>query len=239
MRREAKKVQCTALCVTRRVLLRSRTIHLITSFFTYSLCSYLATGQTMANAFLQSQGFPQRSHINLERPSESLTNMINFGARKYINTDVDSSLVVTPIIKWFEKVSKLGSKDFLKNLNTTEVSNSLTDTFNLEVIEPIAKVHRAYRYAVKHPKCDKYVICEVNSHDKGEKLELGNFKPSIIRFGSYAASWFISGKTHTSFWTLFAIANEPKDCKNVFYPTCSEFNDVENSVSSEYVHTEL
>lgn len=199
----------------------------------------MSTGQSIANAFLQSQGFPKKSLINIERPSESLTNLINHGARKYVNTDVDSSLVVKPIVKWFEKVSKFGKKDFLKDLNTTEVSDSLTDTFNLEIIEPIAKVHRAYRFAIKNPKCDRYVICEVNSHDKSEKLELGNFKPSIMKFGSYAASWFISGKTHTSFWTLFAIANEPKDCNNVFYPQCSEFNDVENSVKSEYVHTEL
>jgi hypothetical protein len=193
----------------------------------------------MLNAFLQSQGFPKKAQFNIERPSETLTHIINHGSKRYLNTEFDSSLVVVPIVGWIEKVLKYGKKDYFKGLNATEVSNSLTDTLNLEIIEPIAKVHRAYRFAIKHPKCDQYVICEVNSHDKTEKRELGNFKPSIMRFGSYVASWFISGKTQTSFWTLFAIANEPKDCENKFIQQCAEFVDVENSVKSEYLHTEL
>lgn len=82
-----------------------------------------------------------------------------------------------------------------------------------QVIEPVLKVHRAYRYAVHTPQCDKYVLCEVNSHDPNEVLGLAGFKSGITKFGSMAASWFISSHSGTPFWTLFSIINDPLNCQ--------------------------
>lgn len=75
------------------------------------------------------------------------------------------------------------------------------------------RVHRAYRYAIQTPHCDKFVLCEINSHDPNEQLGLGGFKSGVTKFGSMAAAWFISAETHTPFWTLFAIINDPYQCE--------------------------
>lgn len=40
--------------------------------------------------------------------------------------------------------------------DSKELSHKLADTINLEIIEPIARVNRAYRFAKKVPKCDRY-----------------------------------------------------------------------------------
>lgn len=40
--------------------------------------------------------------------------------------------------------------------DSKELSHKLADTINLEIIEPIARVNRAYRFAKKLPKCDRY-----------------------------------------------------------------------------------
>lgn len=81
------------------------------------------------------------------------------------------------------------------------------------MIEPVLKVHRAYRFASRSPHCDKYVLCEVNSHDPKETLGLAGFKAGITKFSSMAAAWFIGNETGTPFWTLFSVISEPHDCK--------------------------
>jgi hypothetical protein len=83
------------------------------------------------------------------------------------------------------------------------------------------------------------VLCEINSHKQGEKLGLGGFKSGVLKFGSYAASWFISEKTHTPFWTLFGSVNNPNDCQLKYPSNCDRFHEIENSVTTEYAHTEL
>lgn len=48
-----------------------------------------------------------------------------------------------------------------ENGDSRELSDKLADTINLEVIEPIARVNRAYRFATKVPQCDKYGIFRI------------------------------------------------------------------------------
>jgi len=92
-------------------------------------------------------------------------------------------------------------------------------SFKFQVIEPVLRVHRAYRFAINEPQCDKFVLCEINSHDPNEKLGLGGFKSSMTRFGSMAAAWFVSANTKTPFWSLFAVINDPYECQ-VSAPWC-------------------
>lgn len=67
------------------------------------------------------------------------------------------------------------------------------------------------------PQCDKYVLCEVNSHDPNEQLGLAGFKAGITKFSSMAAAWFIGSETGTPFWTLFGVINDPYECKVSFW----------------------
>nr|XP_040225195.2 uncharacterized protein LOC120950877 [Anopheles coluzzii] len=201
---------------------------------------YVATGQMMANGFLQSQGYPKQTFLDINRPSETISNLIDHVAKRHLAVKIASIQYVKPAVNYVKDLLKLGkAKQFLTQYNVTEMTDKLTDTLNLEVIEPVLKVHRAYRQAIVTPHCDKYILCEINSHDPNEKLGLGGFKHGVTKFGSMAASWFISQETRTPFWTLFAIINDPHNC-DVKHPVdCAEYHESENRVTTEYPHSEL
>ncbi|XP_053681651.1 uncharacterized protein LOC128732396 [Sabethes cyaneus] len=201
---------------------------------------YVATGQLMANGFLQSRGYPKQTMLDINRPSETISNLIDHIAKKHLQVKIVSVTYVKPAVNYVKDLLKLGkAKQFLQQYNATELTDKLTDTLNLEVIEPVLKVHRAYRQAIQTPHCDKYILCEINSHDPNEKLGLGGFKRGVTRFGSMAASWFISQETQTPFWTLFAIINDPHNCQAKHQVDCPEFHENENRVTTEYPHSEL
>ena len=49
------------------------------------------------------------------------------------------------------------------------IADRLTDTLNLEVIEPVLRVYRAYQHSVKAPHCQEHLMCLVNRHHDGDK----------------------------------------------------------------------
>lgn len=168
----------------------------------------------MANSFLKSQQYPDSAQLDITRPSETLANVIDHTARRQLNVKISSISYVKPTVAYLRDLLKLGkAREMFMKINATEISDKLTDSLNLEVIEPILKIHRAYRYVVENPQCDKYVLCELNSHEKGEDLGLARFKTGVTKFGSMAAAWFISSETGTPFWTLFSTINEPYKCQ--------------------------
>lgn len=88
----------------------------------------------MLNGFLQSQGFPKNTQFDVKKPSETITNLINHAVKKNLMVDIDSSPYVKPAVGYIKDVLKLGkSREYLQKMNTTELSNKLTDTLNLEV----------------------------------------------------------------------------------------------------------
>lgn len=107
---------------------------------------------------------------------------------------------------------KLSQKSGFLN-NPRELSDKLADTINLEIIEPLARVNRAYRFAKNVPACDKYVICLVNEENQNDPVQLPELKKMLYKGSSLIASWFISGHTGTPFWTLYEIVNSNQRCK--------------------------
>lgn len=88
----------------------------------------------MLNGFLQSQGFPKKTHFDIQKPSETISDLINHAVKKNLMVDVDSGPYVKPAINYIKDVLKLGkNREFLQKMNSTELSNKLTDTLNLEV----------------------------------------------------------------------------------------------------------
>lgn len=88
----------------------------------------------MLNGFLQSQGFPKKTHFDATKPAETMSNLINHAVKKHLTIEVNSMPYVKPIVSYVKDVSKLGkNREYLEKMNTTEVSNKLTDTLNLEV----------------------------------------------------------------------------------------------------------
>lgn len=202
--------------------------------------SYFQTAQIVLNGLLKSQGFPKSTFFDENRPSETITALLNHIAKSHLSIKVDTRDYVKPAVSYAKELLKLGqSRGLLQKFNSTELSDKLTDTLNLEVIEPVLKVHRAYRFATDNPQCDKFVLCELNSHDPNEKLGLAGFKSGITKFGSMAAAWFVSTETGTPFWTLFGVINEPFNCEAKFPYDCTGFHEGEAKVTTEYVHNEL
>lgn len=105
-----------------------------------------------------------------------------------------------------------------------------------QVIEPVLKVHRAYRYISKTPQCDRYVLCQLNAaaldlqqkqqqHEQYQQQHqkqkpqttasglIAGVSPKIVKIGSMGAAIFISTETGTPFWTLFGVINAPYNCE--------------------------
>jgi hypothetical protein len=68
----------------------------------------------------------------------------------------------------------------LSHLSSQEIESKLSETVNGEVIEPLLRVWRAYRYGTSHPQCDRYVICAVNQQDPSAAQGAG-LRPGITK----------------------------------------------------------
>lgn len=201
---------------------------------------YFQTALMMTNGFLKSQGYPKTTFFDPARPSETISNLVDHIAKRHLSVKVDSRTYVKPAVSYIKELLKLGqARGLLQKFNATDLSDKLTDTLNLEVIEPVLKTHRAYRFAMENPQCDKFVLCDINSHDPNEKLGLAGFKSGTTKVGSMAAAWVISAHTGTPFWTLFAIINDPYNCETRFPVDCTGFHEGEAKVTTEYIHNEL
>lgn len=42
------------------------------------------------------------------------------------------------------------------------IADRVTDTLNLDVIEPVLRVYRAYKHSVEVPHCQEHLLCLVN-----------------------------------------------------------------------------
>lgn len=130
------------------------------------------------------------------------------------------------------------------NPNTTTCNDNDNEShFQFEftwkqVIEPVLKVHRAYRYISKSPQCDRYVLCQLNAaaldqqQQQQQERELqqqqqqskssggliAGVSPKIVKIGSMGAAIFISTETGTPFWTLFGVINAPYNCEVSSHP---------------------
>ncbi|KAH8383818.1 hypothetical protein KR009_010652 [Drosophila setifemur] len=230
---------------------------------------YFQTAQIMFNGLLKSQGYPKQTHFDPARPGETISNLLDHVAKHHLSVKIDSRQYVKPAVGYAKELLKLGQARGLLQFNATEISDKLTDTLNLEVIEPVLKVHRAYRYISKTPQCDRYVLCELNAAalEQQKKLQqtqaqaqtqnlnqnqnqkrqtttsasslIAGVSPKIVKIGSMGAAIFISTETGTPFWTLFGVINAPFNCEAKYPVDCNGFHEGEAKVTTEYIHNEL
>ncbi|KAI4460572.1 hypothetical protein MML48_5g00021443 [Holotrichia oblita] len=188
-----------------------------------------------------SAGVPKTAHFDPMLPKESLTAVVNFFSKKYLGQKVDSKTYIQPIVKYFQELLAIAEQKGIvgTGLDSDELSHKIADTINLEIIEPVVRVNRAYRFALKVPKCDRYVFCLVNQEQPDEVQSIPGFKLTLSRFASVIASWFISDLGHTSFWSLYHVIIEENNCQARYLDECEQFHIEEVKVTTEYVHNEL
>ncbi|XP_023299129.2 uncharacterized protein LOC111681525 [Lucilia cuprina] len=204
---------------------------------------YFQTAQLMFNGFLKSQGYPKTTFFDPSRPSETISNLLDHVAKHHLNVKIDSRQYVKPAVGYAKDLMKLGQARGVLQFNATDISDKLTDTLNLEVIEPVLKVHRAYRYVMKQPHCDRYVLCQLNDAEQYSAEEsrglISGVSPKIVKVGSMGAAFFISTETGTPFWTLFSVITTASNCEVKYPVDCTGFHEGEAKVTTEYIHNEL
>lgn len=99
-----------------------------------TLIRYFGTAQMMLNGFLTTQGMPKHTLFDPQRPSESISNLLDFIAREHLHTKMSTIVYVKPAVTYVKDLVKLGkARGLLQKFNSTELSDRLTDTVNLEV----------------------------------------------------------------------------------------------------------
>lgn len=88
----------------------------------------------MFNSFLKSQGIPKNALFDPQRPSETISNLLDYIARTHLHTKLSTIDYVKPAVTYVKDIFKLGkARGLLQKFNATELSDKLTDTVNLEV----------------------------------------------------------------------------------------------------------
>ncbi|KAJ3625974.1 hypothetical protein MTP99_016506 [Tenebrio molitor] len=200
---------------------------------------YITTFQHFINSIMKSQGFPKAALFDPNRPTETITALINHFAKENLNMKISSKQYVKPAVEYVQDLFRLVEKRGMLSVDSQLLSDKLADTINLEVIEPIARVNRAYRFAKKVPQCDKYVMCLVNREPQDEKPSLPGLRPLLSKSASLILSWFLSSTTKTSYWDLYRSITDQRDCQSHFVAACNDFHAEEVRVKREYVHSEL
>ncbi|KAK9892900.1 hypothetical protein WA026_022579 [Henosepilachna vigintioctopunctata] len=199
---------------------------------------YLQMGVYMVNGYLRKQGYPKTVTLNMNTPVQSLSSITNFFSEKYLGTKIDSKYYIEPVISYIRQILNMVRQASTSRGGTEGISAKLADSINLEIIEPIARVNRAYRYLKKNPKCDRYVLCLVNQRSP-ETDSLPGLKLLLSRGTSFVASWALSSLQSGSMMEYFNIIMYEDQCQKYFKPDCSDYHDEEVKVTTEYIHNEL
>nr|QOD39441.1 seminal fluid protein [Ophraella communa] len=203
--------------------------------------SYLSGVQFFFNSYIKSQGFPKSTIFDPAKPVETISAFVDHVSKKYFDIKINSKEYVKPAVNYIKELIKLTEeKGTLKSFgNSNEFSSKLADTINLEIIEPLARVNRAFRYSKSYPKCERYVLCLINEDYQNESESLPGLKKLLYKGSSLLAGWFLSTHTGTPFWTLYTDIMENTNCKRLYRAECEGFFAEELKVTTEYVHSEL
>ncbi|XP_034254965.1 uncharacterized protein LOC117653420 [Thrips palmi] len=202
---------------------------------------YMTTAQFVGNSFLKAQGYPKATHFDPSRPAESLSLLANAVFKRHFGLKVNAATYIKPAVAYVQEVLRLGQSKGMSivALSSADIENKLSDTLNGEVVEPVLRVYRAYRYSTKVPQCGAYVLCVVNQHDQPGKG--AGIKPGVTKLSSMVAAWFMSGNNETPFWKLYNAAVEDHNCSAKYHPkeSCAEFHEEDIRATTEYSHNEL
>ncbi|XP_015179153.1 PREDICTED: uncharacterized protein LOC107067825 [Polistes dominula] len=228
--------------------LRRRWIKLLTNFVAEWIAHvsdpvtrqrYLTTIQFVGNSFLKSQGYPRSVMFDANKPTESISRLLNVAARKHLNMKIDSSQYVRPAIAYIQELVNLASEKgfIMSKISARELSNKLSDTINNDIVEPILRSHRAYKWAIKEPQCATQILCTLNKKNENDVPML---RTTITKIVSFPTAWLVSNKINVNFWALYGSLMEHDGCINKYPADCTSFHEEEIRVTTENIeHNEL
>ncbi|XP_069363132.1 uncharacterized protein [Maniola hyperantus] len=203
---------------------------------------YLSSTQYIINSFLDSQGLPKTTHFNVNNPEKSISTLTNYVLKKYLDMDTDVSDYVKPAMDYIKQILKMAqsaSQSFANRADYHAVADRLTDTLNLEVIEPVLRVYRAYKHSIEAPHCQEHLMCVVNRHHDQDKHGLPGFKAGLTKLSSLVASAALSFQNGKGFWDLYNAIQSDVNCDAKYPADCAAFHEHEMKVTTEVYHSEL
>ncbi|CAH0401565.1 unnamed protein product [Chilo suppressalis] len=201
---------------------------------------YLSTTQYILNGFMDTQGLPKEIHFDMKKPDKSFVKLINYALKKYMDIHTDVSGYIKPAMDYLKqtiKMAEAATQNLAKGGDTNLIVDRLTDTLNLEVIEPVLRVYRAYRHSVEAPHCQEHLMCLVNRHDS--QKDAPGFKAGLTKVSSLIASAAISYQNGKGFWDLYSAIQNDVNCEAAYPADCSAFHEHELKVTTEVYHSEL
>ncbi|CAG9138563.1 unnamed protein product [Plutella xylostella] len=203
---------------------------------------YITSAEYLINGFLDSQGLPKSTHFNVKRPEKSITVLLNHTLKQYLDMDTDVSGYVSSAMAYLKQILKMAqsvTQSISSRGDYNALADRLTDTLNLEVIEPVLRVHRAYRHAVEAPQCREHLMCLVNQHPDSEKQSMPGFKAGLTKLSSIVASAALSFQNGGGFWDLYNAIQNDVNCEAKYPADCAAFHEHELKVTTEVYHSEL
>ncbi|XP_049880714.1 uncharacterized protein LOC126377099 [Pectinophora gossypiella] len=203
---------------------------------------YLTSSQYIINSFLDAQGLPKTTHFNAKKPEKSISALINHALKKYLDMDTDVTGYVKPAVEYVKqtfKMAEAASQKLASRSDYNAIADRVTDTLNLEVIEPVLRVYRAYQHSLRAPHCQEHLMCLVNKHHDQDKQGLPGFKAGLTKFSSMIASAALSFQNGKGFWDLYNAIQSDVNCEAAYPADCAAFHEHELKVTTEVYHSEL
>ncbi|XP_031847415.1 uncharacterized protein LOC116433452 isoform X2 [Nomia melanderi] len=201
---------------------------------------YLSTAQFVGNSFLKSQGFPKSAMFDAKRPVDSLSRVVNAVAKRHVGMKIDSSQYIRPAVAYVQELITLASEKgfIMSRVNAREISNRLSEMINHDIIDPMLKSYRAYKWSIKRPQCASQILCTINEQNEQDKQQ-SPLRKGLLVATSYPAAWAVSNKLGTSFWPLYGAITEHSGCIQKYPADCTDFHEEEIRVSTASIHSEL
>lgn len=202
---------------------------------------YLTTVQFVGNSFLKSQGYPKTVMFDANKPSDSITRLLNAVMRRHLGMNIDSSQYVRPAIAYIQELINLASEKgfIMSRISARELSNKLSETINNDITGPILKSYRAYKWSIKHPQCASQILCTLNEKNEGDE-EVPLLRTAIGKIVSFPTAWLVSNKINVNFWSLYGAVMEYNGCMDKYPADCTSFHEEEIRATTENIeHNEL
>ncbi|KAJ2940070.1 hypothetical protein O0L34_g14105 [Tuta absoluta] len=202
---------------------------------------YLASAQYLINSVIDSQGLPKTAQLNLKKPEKSISALINMVLKKYLDMDTDVSSYVKPAVDYIKqtfKMAEAASQKMATRGDYNAIADRVTDTLNLEVIEPVLRVYRAYQHSIKAPHCAEHLLCLLNKKPAAGS-SLPGIKAGLTKFSSMVASAALSYQRGKGFWDLYNAIQSDVNCEAAYPADCAAFHEHELRVTTEVYHSEL
>ncbi|XP_065224081.1 uncharacterized protein LOC135848185 [Planococcus citri] len=196
---------------------------------------YIANIKYFGNSFLKAQGYSKSVYFDPTKPTDSAISIIDAITKKHFALKINSGKYIKPAVIYLQEVFKIGEgKNLLSmtQLSSKEISDKLADVLNGELIEPVLRVWRAYKFSILNPHCDRQLLCYLNKKDNSSPARIG-LKPGVMKLSSLSAAWYLSGRTGTPFWKLYNAVTEDMVCE-VHYPgDCHKFYAADHAFTTE------